>query len=98
MAEENIEVSAGCNHERLQFGHALPHLLFFFWFPKFWVGRVRETRNQIGLALLLNTNMEIIFACVGVFWSDPTSESVVCGLYNYCQSLQVYAFARIFTG
>ena len=51
MAEENIEVSAGCSHERLQFGHALPHL-FFFRFPKFWVGRVRETRNQIGLAYL----------------------------------------------
>ena len=30
MAEENIEVSAGCSHERLQFGHALPHLFFFF--------------------------------------------------------------------
>ena len=29
MAEENIEVSAGCSHERLQFGHALPHLFFF---------------------------------------------------------------------
>ena len=32
MAEENIEVSAGCSHERLQFGHALPHLFFSFFF------------------------------------------------------------------
>ena len=32
MAEENIEVSAGCSHERLQFGHALPHLFFFSFF------------------------------------------------------------------
>ena len=48
MAEENIEVSAGCSHERLQFGHALPHLFLGGGgggggggFPTFWVGLVQ---------------------------------------------------------
>ena len=32
MAEGNMKVSAGCSNERLQFGHALPHLFLFFFF------------------------------------------------------------------
>ena len=60
MAEENIEVSAGCSHERLQFGHALPHPLFFFFF---WIPNIlgRSGPNQIGLACVCGSNGSCFF-------------------------------------
>ena len=46
MAEENIEVSASCSHERLQFGHVLPHLFFLF---SFLIGSVGSVKREIKL-------------------------------------------------
>ena len=60
MAEENIEVSAGCSHERLQFGHALPHL--------FWGGGDSQNFGSVGS---VKREIKLVWPCLSANLKRP---------------------------